>query len=434
MLSLSLTGNSDYFTRTFRLVVEHIHGVALAKGHRRRYARTALEILFTLVKKTSFPLVDAPWISDLLIKAARGKMDDEPFTALLRFSAFRWGDVATTDTDILPAEEYDYIEPEEARPRSPGGTVRPEDPAPEYALFDLVLRNVGTCGAQKGGWQDDAVYGGLIAIRDIPGLRSYLPRDELLETLSIAMGGPGKKKGKDQGETKVDNQGDNQGKTEGENQGKTKGDKPFRVRKAAYDVVLAARDGWLRSPDLRETLEGLDFPKTLHSVVTETFRSDHQRSFLGMMEILSEDRFWHPYLRREMDIWLPLHREGPRHALQILTNVGELRHGDFDVDKSLEKVLEDEWAAVPGRPPMELTADLLEPLAEVTKQFRELTLFTEGGRKGVLGRVEQVISSLEKRRDDGYDGPGDNIRRIINDLRQTLRVPIQSNSRRSTYW
>jgi len=151
------------------------------------------------------------------------------------------------------------------------------------------------------------------------------------------------------------------------------------------------------------------------------------------MEILSEDRFWHPYLRREMDIWLPLHREGPGHALQILTNVGELRRGDFDVEKSLEKVLEDEWAAVPGRPPTELTPDLLEPLAEVTKQFRALLFFTEGGRKGVLGRVEQVISSLEKRRDDGYDGPGDDFRRIINDLRQTLRVPMQSNSRRSTY-
>jgi len=135
-----------------------------------------------------------------------------------------------------------------------------------------------------------------------------------------------------------------------------------------------------------------------------------------------------------MDIWLHLHREGPMHALQILTNVGELRRGDFDVDKSLEKVLEDEWAAVPGRPPMELAADLLEPLAEVTKQFRELSFFTEGGQKGVLGMVERVIHGLEERRDSGYSGPGDDIRRIINDLRQTLQVPIQPNSRRSTYW
>ena len=420
-LTVGLTEGSNYFAPTFKLVVDHIHGVALAKGHRRRYARTALEILFTLVKKTSFPLVDAGWISDLLMKAARGKMDDEPFTALLRFSALRGGDDATIDTDIPTAQEYVHIGLDEAVPRSPGGTIRPEDPAPEHALLDLVLRNVGTCGAQKGGWQDDAVYGGLIAIRDIPGLRFYLPQAEFLETLSKAM-----EKGWTEGE--------NQGGTKGGNQEEIRrGEKPFRVRKAAYDVVLVARDGWLKSPDLRETLERLDFPKKLHSVVTETFRSDHQRSFLGMMEILSEDRYWHPYLRREMEIWLPLHREGPVHALRILTNVGELRRGDFDVEKSLEKVLEDEWAAVPGRPPMELTADLLEPLAEVTKQFRELTLFTEGGRKGVLGSVERVISSLEKRRDDGYDGPGDNIRRIINDLRQTLRVPMQSNSRRSTY-
>jgi hypothetical protein len=61
---------------------------------------------------------------------------------------------------------------------------------------------------------------------------------------------------------------------------KQKGDKPFRVRKAAYDIVLVARDGWLKSPDLRQTLESLDFPRKLHSVVIETGRSDHQRSFL----------------------------------------------------------------------------------------------------------------------------------------------------------
>lgn len=83
---------------------------------------------------------------------------------------------------------------------------------------------------------------------------------------------------------------------------------------------------------------------------------------------------------------------------------------------------------------MELAADLLEPLAEVTKQFRELSFFTEGGQKGVLGMVERVIHGLEERRDSGYSGPGDDIRRIINDLRQTLQVPIQPNSRRSTYW
>jgi len=405
-VTVGLTGDSDYFALTFKLVVEHIHGIALTKGRRRRYVRAALEILVTLVKKTSFPLVEATWISDLLKRAAWGKMDDEPFTALLRFSALRKEDDAAINSEISFTQDYDHIQRGEADPLSPGGTVRPEDRTPESALLDLILRNVGNCSAQKDGWQDDAVYGGLTAIRDIPGLRFYLPQAEFLETLSRAM---------EKGET-------------------IKGERPFRVRKAAYDLVLAARDGLLKSPDLRETLECIDFPKKLHSVVTETFRSDHQRSFLEMMEILSEDRHWRPYLRKEMVIWLPLHREGPVHALRILTNVGELRRRDFDVDKSLEKVLEDEWAAVPGRPPKELTADLLEPLAEVTKQFRELLFFTEGGRKGVLGMVERVIPGLEERRDGGYSGPGDDIRRIIDDLRQTLRVPIQSNSRRSTYW
>ena len=431
-------------------MVEHIHKIALEKRHRRRHANPALEIVHTLARKISFPFVDAVWINGLLKSAAWGNVGDETFTTLLRLSALRKEDDVAVDSEVPPGQDIDYTQQGEVDPQSPGGTVRPEDRTPEYVLFDLVLRNIKIRGEEEDGWQDDAVYGGLTAIRDIPGLRFCLPKDEFLETLSKAMEKPeenkwkkqGEDRGEDQAEDQEENRGDNQGDNRGENQGENrgenreenKGNKPFRVRKAAYDVVLAARDGWLKSPDLHETLERLDFPKKLHSVAVETSRSDHQCSFLEMMEILSEDRFWHPYLRREMGIWLALHREGPIHALQILTNVGELRRGDLDVDKSLEKVLEDEWAAVPGRPPMELTADILEPLAEVTKQFRALSFFTEGGRKGVLGWVEHVISSLEKRRDDDYDGPGDDIRRIIDDLRQTLRVPIQSTSRRFTYW
>ena len=129
-----------------------------------------------------------------------------------------------------------------------------------------------------------------------------------------------------------------------------------------------------------------------------------------------------------MVIWLTIHREGLVHALHILTNVGELRRDGSDTDKSLEKVLEEEWVAVPGRPPMELTADLLEPLAEVTKKFGELSFFTEGSRKAVLGRVEQVISFLERRRDDDYSGPRNDIRRIIDNLLAVLRGPMQSSS------
>ena len=430
--TVGLTGGSDYFAPTFKLVVEHIHAIALTKGRRHSYAKTALEILVTLVEKTSFLLVDAAWINDLLERAAWGKMDDELFTTLLRLSAFRKEDDAAVDPEIPPGpgQDIDCIQQGEADPLSPGGTMRPEDTTPQYTLFDLVLRNVKTCSEQKGGWQDNAVYGGLTATGDIPGLRSYLPKDEFLETLSKAMEKSEENKGKNQGETKVENQ--------GENQGKTKGDKPFRVRKAAYDVVLAAQDGWLKSPDLRKTLERLDFPKKLHSVAVETSRSDHQCSFLEMMEILSEDRFWHAYLRREMGIWLPLHREGPVHALRILTNVGELllpRSGDSDVDKSLEKALEEEWAAVPGRLLTELTVDLLGPLAEVTKQFKELSFFSECDQRAVLGRVELVIPRLEERREGGYSGLENDIRGIIDDLLAILREPVQSSSRRITgYW
>ena len=407
-----LTGDSDYLAPTFKMVIEHVHRIALTKGRRRRYARTALEILLNLVKKITYPLFDGGWINELLKRASLEGMDAETFTALLRFSAFRKADDAVADWELPPGQDYDYVQRGEVDLQSPEGIVTSENPTPEYALFDQVLQNVKSCGEQDDGWQDDAVYGGLIAIIDIPGLRFYLPTVEFLQTLSTAM---------EKGESKVN----------------TKRDKPFRVRKAAYDVVLAARDGWLKSTHLRKTLEDLDIPRKLHSVVIETFRSDHQRSFLEMMKILSEDRYWHPYLRKAMDIWLPLHHEGPLHALCILTTVGELllpgRDG-YNVDKSLEKVVEEEWAAVPGRLPMDLTADRLEPLAEVTGRFKKLSFFTESDRRAVLAEVGRVIPSLEKRRDDGYDGPGDDIRSIIDNLLTILREPMQSSSRRSTYW
>ena len=240
---------------------------------------------------------------------------------------------------------------------------------------------------------------------DIPHLELHLLKVEFLQTLSKVM-------------------------ERGEN-------KPFRVRKAAYDIVLVARDGWLRSPVLRPTLEDLDIPRQLHSVVIETSRSDHQRSFLEIIEILSQDRYWHPYLRGAMNIWVPLRHEGLDCVLRILATVGELLNpecGDgskHPIDKSLDKLMEDEWLRVPGRPVQDLTADCLKPLAEVTEQFKEL-VFTESERRAVLGAVEQVIPSLERRRDDGYDGPGDDIRQIVNDLLEVLQSPMQSTRRRPT--
>ena len=405
--TVELTGGSDHFESTFKSVIEHIVGIKLTKGRRHRYAKTALEILHTLSKKTSLLFVDAVWMGDLLEKAAWGRMDDRTFTVLLRFGALREEGDAEIGLEILSGQDYDV----QADPQLPGGAMGPENPTPEYTLLDLVLRNVGAYGAQGDGWHDDAVYGGLITIRDIPGLRFCPPKAEFFQTLSKAM----------------------EKETRGENKG---ADKLFRVRKAAYDVVLAARDGWLRSTDLRQTLEDLDFPRKLYSVVAETFRSDHQCSFLKMMEILSEDRFWHPYLREAMDIWVPFHHEGPVYALRILTELGELllpRRNGYEADKSLEKVLEDEWAAVPGRPPTELTVDLLGPLAQVTEQFKKL-FFTENDRRVIIAVVEQVIPSLEKRRDDGYSGPGNDIRHVIDNLLKILREPIRSSGRRSTYW
>jgi len=404
ILTIVLIGDSEYFESTFRIVVEYIHGMVLTRGRRHRYAKTALEILLTLVKETTFPLVDSLWVNRLLKSAVEGDMDDETFTLLLRLSARRKEEdgAADTETPPNPGRESDTDQ------RTRGGAAPPEvNHNPEHILFSKILRNVQTCIEGEGGWQDEAVYSGLIAIRDIPRLGSFLPGVEFLRTLSKAM------------EKEVD--------------------KPFRVRKAAYDVILVARGWWLRSAELRPTLEDIDFPRQLHSVVTETGRSDHQVLFLKMMEILSEERHWYPYLRKAMDIWLPFHHEGRDQILRILTTVGELLPPEHDgpnrlsLDKPWEKVVEDEWAGVPGRLPTDLTADRLAPLAEVTKRFREL-FFTESNRKAVLAVVERVIPPLEKRRDDDYEGPGEDVRGVVDDLLVTLRTPMQSTSRRSTYW
>ena len=398
-MAVDLTGDSDYFESTFREVVGHVCKMAFSKGRRQRYAETALEILLDLFKKAPFPFVDAAWIDDLLEKVAWRNMDDEAFVVLLKLSALRKTDNAMTDPEPSAGHDHNFIERGGA---VPGGIVTSENPTPKYALLDKTLRNVDICSTRMDGWEDDAVYGGLIAIKGLPGLRLCDPKPEFIRTLSRAM---------EKLETGRENR---------EN-------KPFRVGKAAYDVILAVQDRWLRSADLRQTLEDVDFPRKLHNVVIESLRPDYQRSFLGMIEILSEDRYWHPYLRKAVDIWLPLHHEGPHHALLTLCRVGELRlleRDGYDVNKPLEKVVEEEWAAVPGRYPMHLTADLLGPLAEVTEQFKRLSFFSEIDRKAVLAVVEQVIPSLERRRDEGYGGPDDEIRRIIEDLLRVLRVPV----------
>ena len=137
-----------------------------------------------------------------------------------------------------------------------------------------------------------------------------------------------------------------------------------------------------------------------------------------------------------MDIWLPLRHEGPDQVIRILTRVGELPSVGYDgspLDKFLEQLVENEWAGVPGRSLTDLTADRVEALVEITIQLKEL-LFTEVDRNVVLVAVEQVIPGLEKRRDDGYEGPGEDTRDLVEALIEVLRVPMQSTSRRSTYW
>ena len=400
-LTLVLIFDSDYFALTFKLVVEHTHGLVLSRGRRRRHAKTALDILHTLAKKAPFPLIDPAWIRELLKSAAGGNMDDETFTLFLRLSARRKEEDAGADMATPHGQDHVGAQGCEPGPQSPGETIPPDTATPEHTLFIKIMQNVRTRSKLEGGWQDDAVYGGLIAMGDIPRLGSCLPDSDSLETLFKAM---------DRSQ-------------------------PFRVRKATYDVVLAARDGWLRSPGLRQTLEDLDFPRQLYSVVNETGRPCYQRSFLKMMEILLDDGHWHSYLRGAMDIWLPFRHEAPRQVLRIIARIGKLpvpryEHGSnpSHFDRFLGKVVEDEWKGVPGRRVADLTADNLKPLAEITKQFKGV-LFTETDRRAVLVAAESVIPALERRLDNGYEGPWEGVRRTVNDLLEVLRVPVQSDQR-----
>ena len=322
-------------------------------------------------------------------------MGDDTFTSFLRLGARRKEEDVAVDAEPPSGQGCIRTQAGETDPQPPRGITSPDTTTPEYTLFIKISQNVQAYSKEDGGWQDDAVYGGLVAMRGIPLLGSCLPDSDSLGTLYKAM----------------------------------EKSQPFRIRKAAYDVILVAREGWFRSVELRRTLEDLDFLRQLHSVVIETGRSDHQRSFLMMMEILSEDRYWHTYLRGTMDIWLPFRHEGSRQVISILTRVGELPlNDDFDppLDEFLAQLIEDEWAGVPGRPLVILTFDQLEPLVEVTRQLKEL-LFIEIDRTAVLAVVEQVIPGLAKRREDGYEGPGEDIRDMVGALIEILQVPVQSD-------
>ena len=381
-----LTGCSEYLQVTFKAVVEQIHRLVLPGNPQHRYVATAPEILITLAKRPTCPPVDAAWITGLLQTAAEGSMDHDAFVLFLTLSALRMEEDGRADMEQPLSQDH-------VRRQGLAGTVPLTAPTPEYTLFSMISKSVETCSKQGDGWQDDAVYGGLIAIRDIRRLGACLPEISLLKTLSDAM------KKSDAAEE----------------------DKPSRVREAAYDVVRAAQDGWLTSANLRQTLKELDFPRGLHNVVVETVRTSRQGSFLLMMESLSKDVYWHSYLRGAMDIWLPFHRNGLPQVLRILSTVAGISlPSNLPPDKPLVKLVEGEWDAVPGRPVQDLTVSRLESLVEITKRFKEL-LFDESDRGGVLAAVERVIPSLERRRDGGYEGPGEGVHGIIGGLVQDLR-------------
>ena len=380
---VKLTGCSEYLELTFKEVAKHIHAIVLADGPRRPFATAALEILLTLVKKATSPLFDSAWITGLLQSGAKENMDHDIFVLFLRFGASRAEEADAVDED--PPLDKGYVQVQDT-PK----TVASRDPTPEYTLFSFIAKHIKTCSEQEGGWQDDAVYGGLIAIRDIPRLGSCLPEVSFLEMLSDAM----------------------------------ERSKSLRVKTAAYEVIRAAQEGWLSSADLCQALERLDLPRQLHSFVIETGFTDHQRSFLTMMETLSGDKCWHSYLRGAMDIWVLFHDEGSPQVLRILIAVAEIplpEGPSAPLDKPLVQLVEREWAAVPGRPMQGLAIDQLKPLVEVTERLNEL-LFDEADRGAVLAAVEQVVPSLEKRRDDGYLGPGDDVRQIIGSLLEGLRL------------
>ena len=56
------------------------------------------------------------------------------------------------------------------------------------------MQNVRTRVEKEGGWWDEAVYGGLIAIADIHGLGACLPEFESLQMLFRAMGKGGQER------------------------------------------------------------------------------------------------------------------------------------------------------------------------------------------------------------------------------------------------
>ncbi|KAF9782723.1 hypothetical protein BJ322DRAFT_166945 [Thelephora terrestris] len=366
---------SKYLVSTFKMAVEHIHYVVLNRGRRYRHAAEALEILLTLVGHTTLPLVDAAWIDELLKLAADGDMADEVFTLFLELSARR--------------DSVDPVQPLKQDPQSLGRTATSETHTPDDTLFSKVVDNI-----QTRDWEDPAVSGGLLAIRNIRQLEPSLLNDDTLQTFYDAMNR----------------------------------DNPFRVRQAAYDVMVVTQNQWLELERLRPKLEDLDFFRQMYHVVDDTNLSDYQRSFLTMMEVLSKEVYWHPYLRKAMDIWLPFRREGWSQIFNIIENVGGLPsgkradHSSSSLDDSLQQLIVDGWREASGSlvPRGIFDTNFLKPLAEVTERFN---LFDDGHREEVLTEVENVIYALGRREDYGFESPPKDVVAIVDALQEKLRSP-----------
>jgi len=355
--TVKLTGDSDYFSLALEMVVNHIHDMALHqsrqshRSNRRRHAKGVLGVLLNLINKASHPL-DGPWIYGLLMDAVTSGMDDDIFIMFLEISTCRRKEkAATAGARARSSLECVYVHRSATDSQPPGETALPEPLLDANDLLNKISQII-KIRSKDGGWQDGAVYAGLVAIAGIPRLRSSFPGFGLLETLSRAMG--------------------------------TRENQPLRVRKAAYDVILAARDGWLRSPRLRGTLEELDLPEKLCSVVTETGRPYDKRSFLMMMRVLSENEDWHSYLMGAMRIWLPFRDVGPEHTLSILRNVSELpipedyAGPNTSLDEYLGNLVRSEWTGIVNSNAADLSANRLRLLEEVTRQFT-LLLSPKGG-------------------------------------------------------
>ena len=51
------------------------------------------------------------------------------------------------------------------------------NPNPDHILFDKIMWNICACVEKESGWQDEAMHGGLVAMRDIPRLKSQRPQE-----------------------------------------------------------------------------------------------------------------------------------------------------------------------------------------------------------------------------------------------------------------